>query len=66
MTGTGGTGIVETGSDVELLRDLAEARTRLEEQIARRIVGQRAIVEKLLIALLAGGHSLVVVEDASP
>jgi MoxR-like ATPase len=51
---------VESGSDVELLRELAHARTSLEIQVARRIVGQKEIVEKLLIALLAGGHALVV------
>ena len=39
---------------------LAGTRAALEAQIARRIVGQAEIVEKLLVALLAGGHALVV------
>jgi len=60
MTGGGGTGTVASGSDVELLQELAGARRDLELQVARRIVGQKEIVEKLLIALLAGGHALVV------
>ncbi len=60
MTGSGGTGIVASGSDVELLQELSKARRALEEQVARRIVGQKEIVEKLLMALLAGGHALVV------
>jgi MoxR-like ATPase len=60
MTGSGGTGTVESANDVELLQELAGARRDLEEQVARRIVGQKEIVEKLLIALLAGGHALVV------
>jgi MoxR-like ATPase len=53
-------GIVASGNDIELLRDLASARHDLERQVARRIVGQKEIIEKLLIALLAGGHALVV------
>ena len=60
MTVSGGTGIVDSPGDVELLRELAGVRSELEQQIARRIVGQSEIVEKLLIALLAGGHALVV------
>ncbi len=53
-------GIVASGNDIELLQDLASARQDLERQVARRIVGQKEIIEKLLIALLAGGHALVV------
>ncbi len=60
MTGSGGMGIVASGNDIELLQDLASARQDLERQVARRIVGQTEIIEKLLIALLAGGHALVV------
>ncbi len=60
MTGSGGRGTATVGGDVELLQELAEARRDLEQQVARRIVGQKDIVEKLLIALLAGGHALVV------
>jgi MoxR-like ATPase len=60
MTGSGGMGIVASGNDIELLQDLANARQDLERQVARRIVGQKEIIEKLLIALLAGGHALVV------
>ena len=46
--------------DVELLDQLAAARTALVEQIARRIVGQHQIVDNLVAALLAGGHALLV------
>ena len=60
MTGSGGMGIVASGNDIELLQDLASARHDLERQVARRIVGQKEIIEKLLIAVLAGGHALVV------
>ncbi len=46
--------------DVELLDQLAQARAALIEQIGRRIVGQHAIVDDLVAALLAGGHVLLV------
>jgi MoxR-like ATPase len=46
--------------DVELLGELARARSALVEQIGRRIVGQHKIVDDLVAALLAGGHVLLV------
>ncbi|MGQ0561147.1 MAG: AAA family ATPase [Gemmatimonadota bacterium] len=46
--------------DVALLERLVEARRALETEIARRVVGQHAIVEGLLTALLADGHVLLV------
>jgi len=46
--------------DLELLDQLAHARTALAAQIARRIVGQRDVVDNLLATLLAGGHVLLV------
>jgi MoxR-like ATPase len=46
--------------DVALLERLAEARSTLESEIGRRVIGQHKIVEGLLIALLADGHALLV------
>ncbi len=46
--------------DLELLARLAAAHRDLKAQIARRIVGQQAIVDDLVTALLAGGHALLV------
>jgi MoxR-like ATPase len=46
--------------DIELLEQLARARTRLVEQIGRRIIGQHDIVDNLVAALLSGGHALLV------
>jgi MoxR-like ATPase len=46
--------------DVELLDRLAHVRRDLEAEIGKRVIGQREIVEGLLIALLADGHALVV------
>ena len=49
-----------TQSDVDVVAELQQARRTLEEQISQTIIGQRAIVDHLLIALLAGGHCLLV------
>jgi MoxR-like ATPase len=46
--------------DVALLDRLSEARTSLEREIGRRVVGQHHVVEGLLIALLSDGHALLV------
>ena len=46
--------------DLELLDQLAKARTALTTQIGRRIIGQQKTVEDLVAALLAGGHVLLV------
>jgi MoxR-like ATPase len=46
--------------DVQLLDELAHARSALISQIAQRIVGQREVVDNLVAALLAGGHALLV------
>jgi len=49
----------ETG-DVELLEQLGDLRLRIEKEIARRIVGQHGVIERLLITLLSDGHALLV------
>jgi MoxR-like ATPase len=46
--------------DVSLLEQLAEARRRVEVEIGKQVVGQKEIVEGLLITILAGGHALLV------
>ena len=46
--------------DLELLDKLASARAALNEQIARRIIGQRDVVDNLVAAMLSGGHALLV------
>jgi MoxR-like ATPase len=51
----------DTGDgDVELLERLSRARAELEAAIGRRVIGQHAVVEGLLTALLADGHVLLV------
>ena len=46
--------------DLALLDDLARAHKQLVAQIARRIVGQHAVVDNIVAALLSGGHALLV------
>ena len=46
--------------DPRLLDRLADARGVLEAEIGKRVIGQRAVVAGLLVALLAEGHALLV------
>ena len=39
---------------------LIAAAVRLRAEVGRRIVGQRAVLDEILIAMLAGGHALLV------
>ena len=46
--------------DVALLEELSETRSRLLDEIAKVIVGQRQVVELMLTALFAQGHCLFI------
>jgi MoxR-like ATPase len=46
--------------DLELLERLTDARRRLLDQVAQRIVGQHEVLDGILTALLSGGHALLV------
>ncbi len=46
--------------DVEAVARLKQARDRIAAELAKIIVGQSAIVDRLLIALLSRGHSLLI------
>ncbi len=48
------------GSDVERLERLVGAVKALKAQVAQRIVGQDAVVDGILTALLGGGHALLI------
>jgi MoxR-like ATPase len=50
----------ERAPDLAAVEDLAEARRRVLAEIDKRIVGQRAVVDHLLVALFARGHTLFV------
>src|SRR4030042_365343 len=47
-------------ADLAAVRELAEARPLLLAEIEKRIVGQKGVVEHLLVALFARGHCLFV------
>jgi MoxR-like ATPase len=49
-----------TTDDVQQLARLATAVSALRKQVAQRIVGQDAVVDGVLTALLGGGHSLLI------
>ena len=53
-------GVLGTASDAELIEELARARTHISQEIAKRVVGQEAVIEQLLIALFSRGHCLFV------
>ncbi|ADO69090.1 AAA family ATPase [Stigmatella aurantiaca] len=53
-------GASASDEDLRAVEDLAHARTQIVEQIEKRVVGQREVVEHLLIALFSRGHCLFV------
>ncbi|MBN2216983.1 MAG: MoxR family ATPase [Pirellulales bacterium] len=46
--------------DVQAVRELNEAHALITEQLGRIIVGQRRVIEELLVAMFARGHCLLV------
>ncbi len=51
---------VRSSGDVESVRRLGEARSRIEQEVAKAIVGQKEVVEQVLVCLLAHGHALLI------
>jgi MoxR-like ATPase len=51
---------LEAARDRAAVAEIAAARDRIRGEIAKVIVGQGEVVDQLLIALFAGGHSLFV------
>ena len=49
-----------TERDLDAVREIAEARRAIATEIGKRIVGQDAVIEHLLVALFARGHCLFV------
>jgi MoxR-like ATPase len=47
-------------SDEELMKEMGRARARIRAEIAKRIVGQDAVIDQLLVALFSRGHCLFV------
>jgi MoxR-like ATPase len=48
-----------TEADRQIVERLAKGRAQIENELGKIIVGQREVIEQLLIALFAGGHCLI-------
>jgi len=55
-----GQAVATSNEDLQAVEELASARKQILEQIEKRVVGQREVVEHLLISLFARGHCLFV------
>lgn len=60
MTESMSSGTAPGESDLEAVERLGVAYRQIVDQLGRVIIGQRSVVEELLIAMLAGGHALLV------
>ncbi len=51
----------ESPADIErrTVERLLQGRARIEAELAKAVVGQREVIEQILIALVAGGHCLI-------
>lgn len=43
----------------DLVRQLAQARKLIDQELSKVIVGQKEVIDEILIALLSGGHCLI-------
>ncbi|MEO8426015.1 MAG: AAA family ATPase [Verrucomicrobiota bacterium] len=46
-------------SDQQAVQQLVAGRTRIQSELSKVIVGQKAVIEQILIALFSGGHCLI-------
>ena len=46
-------------TEQELVEQLISGRARIESELEKVIVGQKAVIEQILIALFSGGHCLI-------
>jgi MoxR-like ATPase len=52
--------MIEKNSDIETVKQLNAAREKIEQEISKVIVGQKEVIEQILICLLANGHGLII------
>jgi MoxR-like ATPase len=52
--------MIEKNSDIETVKQLNAARQKIEQEISKVIVGQKEVIEQILICLLANGHGLII------
>jgi MoxR-like ATPase len=50
----------QTKSDLEAVAELADAHKQIVTEIEKKIIGQKKVVDQLLVALFARGHTLFV------
>jgi MoxR-like ATPase len=50
---------MQKSDDAETFEQLQQARTRIHAELGKAVVGQREVIEQILIALFAGGHCLI-------
>src|SRR3954470_18031395 len=48
-----------SASEQQLVEQIINGRTKLSAELGKIIIGQKEIIEELLIALFAGGHCLI-------
>jgi MoxR-like ATPase len=53
------TGTDAYAAEQQAVEQLTRSRTQIQTELAKVIVGQREVIEQILIALLAGGHCLI-------
>jgi MoxR-like ATPase len=46
-------------TDQQIVEQIISGRTRIEKELAKVIIGQKDVIEQMLIALFAGGHCLI-------
>src|SRR3954469_15240787 len=46
-------------AEQKAVEQLTRSRAQIQKELAKVIIGQREVIEQLLIALLAGGHCLI-------
>ena len=52
--------MIDKQQDLVILEHLAEAKQTFSQEVGKIIIGQKEILDHMLIALLARGHSLLV------
>ncbi len=50
----------KTLTDLEAVQALAEARHKIESEMEKVIIGQKKVIEEILICLLSNGHGLII------
>jgi MoxR-like ATPase len=52
--------VAESPTDLRAVEELARARVEIKAEVEKRIVGQQAVIDQLLVSLFARGHCLFV------